>query len=87
MWTANPSWAVHLDPRAKTFLLPGRTVYRMGQQLTRFNPGNAHVCGLSRHGALVGSGELDDDQTKARGTQSLPRFGPFGRVTTYVLLV
>jgi hypothetical protein len=29
--------------------------------LTRFNPGNAHVCGLSRHGALVGSDELDGD--------------------------
>jgi hypothetical protein len=55
--------------------------------LTRFNPGNAHVCGLSRHGALVGSGELDDDQTKAEGHKVLSRFGPLGRVTTYVLLV
>jgi hypothetical protein len=55
--------------------------------LTRFNPGNAHVCGLLRHGALVGSGELDGDQTKSRGTQGLPRFGPLDRVTTYALLV
>jgi hypothetical protein len=54
--------------------------------LTRFNPGNAHVCGLSRHGALVGSGELDGDQTKAEGHEVLPRFGPLGRVTTYILL-
>jgi hypothetical protein len=53
----------------------------------RFNPGNAHVCGLSIHGALVGSGELDGDQTKAEGHRVLPRFGPLGRVTTYVLLV
>jgi hypothetical protein len=56
-------------------------------QLTRFNPGNAHVCGLSIHGALVGSDELDDDQTKAEGHRILPRFGPLGRVMTYVLLV
>jgi hypothetical protein len=55
--------------------------------LTRFNPGNAHVFGLSRHGALVGSGKFDDDQTKAEGHRVLPRFGPLGRVTTYVLLV
>jgi hypothetical protein len=53
----------------------------------RFNPGNAHVCGLSRHGALVGSGELDGDQTKAEEHEVLPRFGPLGRVMTYVLLV
>jgi hypothetical protein len=56
-------------------------------QLTRFNPGNAHVCGLSRHGALVGSGELDGDQTKAEEHEVLPRFGPLGRVITYILLV
>jgi hypothetical protein len=37
-----------------------------------FNPGNAHVCGLSRHGALVGSGELDGDQTKAEGHEVYP---------------
>jgi hypothetical protein len=55
--------------------------------LTRFNPGNAHVCGLSRHGAYVGSNELDGDQTKAEGHEVLPRFGPLGRVMTYVLLV
>jgi hypothetical protein len=42
----------------------------------RFNPGNAHVCGLSRHGALVGSDELDGDQTKAEGHRVLPRFAP-----------
>jgi hypothetical protein len=51
--------------------------------LTRFNPGNAHVCGLSRHGAYVGSG----DQMKAEGHEVLPRFGPLDRVMTYVLLV
>jgi hypothetical protein len=55
--------------------------------LTRFNPGNAHVCRLSNHGALVGSGEVDGDQTKAERQRVLPRFGPLGRVTTYVLLV
>jgi hypothetical protein len=55
--------------------------------MTRFNPGNAHVCGLSRHVAYVGSGELDVDQTKAEGHEVLPRFGPLGRVMTYVLLV
>jgi hypothetical protein len=55
--------------------------------MTRFNPGNARVCGLLRHRALVGSGELDDDQTKAEGHKVLPRFGPLGRVTTYILLV
>jgi hypothetical protein len=53
----------------------------------RFNPGNAHVCGLSSHGALVGSGELDGDQTKAEEHEVLPRFAPLGRVMTYVLLV
>jgi hypothetical protein len=55
--------------------------------LTRFNPGYAHVCGLSIHGALVGSGEFDGDQTKAEGHKILPRFGPLSRVMTYVLLV
>jgi hypothetical protein len=55
--------------------------------VTRFNPGNAHVCGLSRYGALVGSGELDGDQTKAEEHEVLPRFDPLGRVTTYVLRV
>jgi hypothetical protein len=42
----------------------------------RFNPGNAHVCGLSRHGALVGSGELDGDQTKAEGHKIYPGSAP-----------
>jgi hypothetical protein len=46
------------------------------RQLTRFNPGNAHVCGLSRHGALVGSGELDGDQTKAEGHKVYPGSAP-----------
>jgi hypothetical protein len=55
--------------------------------VTRFNPGNAHACALSRHGALGGSGELDGDQTKAEENEVLPRFDPLGRVTTYVLLV
>jgi hypothetical protein len=41
----------------------------------RFNPGNAHVRGLSRHDELVGSGELDGDQTTQK-TRVLPRFGP-----------
>jgi hypothetical protein len=36
---------------------------------------------------IVGSGELDGDQTKAEGHRVLPRFGPLGRVMTYVLLV
>jgi hypothetical protein len=47
-----------------------------GEHVTRFNPGNAHVCRLSIHGALVGSGELDGDQTKAKGHSVLPRFDP-----------
>jgi hypothetical protein len=55
--------------------------------VTRFNPGNAHVCGLLRHGAYVGSSELDGDQMKAEGHEVLPRFSPLGRVMTYVLLV
>jgi hypothetical protein len=44
--------------------------------MTRFNPGNAHVCGLSRHGALVGFGELDGDQTKAGGHKVYPGSAP-----------
>jgi hypothetical protein len=36
---------------------------------------------------MVGPGELDDDQTKAGKHEVLPRFGPLGRVMTYVLLV
>jgi hypothetical protein len=32
-------------------------------------------------------GELDGDQTKAEEHGILPRFGPLGRVKTYVLLV
>jgi hypothetical protein len=36
---------------------------------------------------IVGSSELDGDQTKAEGHGVLPRFGPLGRVMTYVLLV
>jgi hypothetical protein len=36
---------------------------------------------------FVGSGELNDDQTKAEGHGILPKFGPLNRVTTYVLLV
>jgi hypothetical protein len=35
----------------------------------------------------VGSGELDGDQMKVEGHRVLPRFGPLGRVTTYILLV
>jgi hypothetical protein len=46
------------------------------RHMTRFNPGNAHVCGLSRHGALVGSDELDDDQTKAEGHKVYPGSAP-----------
>jgi hypothetical protein len=60
---------------------------QLRRRLMRFNPGNAHVCGLSRHGALVGSGKLDGDQTKAKEHKVLPRFGPLGRIMTYVLLV
>jgi hypothetical protein len=44
--------------------------------VTRFNPGNAHVYGLSRHGALVGSGELDGDQTKTVGHGFYPGSAP-----------
>jgi hypothetical protein len=36
---------------------------------------------------IVGPGELDGDQTKAEEHGILPRFGPLGRVKTYVLLV
>jgi hypothetical protein len=36
---------------------------------------------------FVGFGELDGDQTKIEGHRVLRRFGPLGRVTTYVLLV
>jgi hypothetical protein len=35
----------------------------------------------------MGSDELDGDQTKAEGHEVLPRFGPLGRVMTYVLPV
>jgi hypothetical protein len=35
----------------------------------------------------MGSGELEGDQTKAGEHEILPRFGPLGRVKTYVLLV
>jgi hypothetical protein len=35
----------------------------------------------------MGPGELDGDQMKAEGHEVLPRFGPLGRVITYVLLV
>jgi hypothetical protein len=38
-------------------------------------------------GAHWGPGELDGDQTKAEEHGILPRFGPLGRVKTYVLLV
>jgi hypothetical protein len=44
--------------------------------LTRFNPGNAHICGLSRHRALVGSGKLDGDKTKAKGHKFYPGLAP-----------
>jgi hypothetical protein len=36
---------------------------------------------------MVGPGELDGDQTKTGKHEVLPRFGPLGRVMTYVLLV
>jgi hypothetical protein len=36
---------------------------------------------------IVGSDELDGDQTKTEEDEVLPRFGPLGRVMTYVLLV
>jgi hypothetical protein len=52
----------------------------------RFNPGNAHACGLSRHGELVGSGELDGDQTVQKN-MGFTQVRPPCRVTTYVLLV
>jgi hypothetical protein len=36
---------------------------------------------------IVGSGELDGDQTKIGKHEVLPRFDPLGRVMTYILLV
>jgi hypothetical protein len=36
---------------------------------------------------ILGSGKLNGDQTKAEEHEVLPRFGPLGRVMTYVLLV
>jgi hypothetical protein len=36
---------------------------------------------------IVGSGELDGNQMKAKEHEVLPRFGPLGRVMTYILLV
>jgi hypothetical protein len=36
---------------------------------------------------MVGPGELNGDQTKTGKHKVLPRFGPLGRVMTYVLLV
>jgi hypothetical protein len=36
---------------------------------------------------IMRSSELDGDQTKAEEHEILPRFGPLGRVKTYVLLV
>jgi hypothetical protein len=36
---------------------------------------------------IVGSDELDGAQTKTGKHEVLARFGPLGRVTTYVLLV
>jgi hypothetical protein len=36
---------------------------------------------------MVGPGELDDDQIRTGKHEVLPRFGPLGRVMTYVLLV
>jgi hypothetical protein len=42
----------------------------------RFNPGNAHVRGVLRHEELVGSGELDSDQTKAEEHRVYPGSAP-----------
>jgi hypothetical protein len=50
--------------------------------LTRFDPGNAHAWGLLRHGAFVGSGELDGDQT-AQGDTGFTQVRPPCRVQTY----
>jgi hypothetical protein len=36
---------------------------------------------------IVGSGELDGDQTKVEEHEVLPRFDPLGRLMTYVLPV
>jgi hypothetical protein len=36
---------------------------------------------------IVGLGELNSDQTKVEEHGILPRFGPLGRMKTYVLLV
>jgi hypothetical protein len=36
---------------------------------------------------MVGAGKLDGDQMKTGKHEVLPRFGPLGRVMTYILLV
>jgi hypothetical protein len=43
--------------------------------------------GFQSRERIVGSGELDGNQTKAGRHEVLSRFGPLGRVMTYVLLV
>jgi hypothetical protein len=53
--------------------------------VTRFDPGNAHAWGLSNHGAIRGSGELDGDQMTQRNT-GFTQVRPPWRVKTYVLL-
>jgi hypothetical protein len=64
-----------------------RSRHSYGQrQLTRFNPGNAHTCGFLNHGAYVGSGELDGDQTIQENT-GFTQVRPPCWVMTYVLLV
>jgi hypothetical protein len=55
-----------LAKRAKTTIWPPTPLKSLGRpktvlngKLTRFDPGNAHVCGLSIHGALWGIWQLD----------------------------
>jgi hypothetical protein len=78
---------MNLTNSVKTLSNKIEDLHETQNRLTGFYPGNVHVCELSRHGAYVRSGELDGDQTKAEGHEALPRFGPLGRVMTYVLLV
>jgi hypothetical protein len=44
--------------------------------VTRFYPGNVHVCGLSIHEERVGPSKLDGGRTKIGNARDLPRFSP-----------
>jgi hypothetical protein len=59
---AKPIWKYKSPIKYRSFM------WLVVHRLTRFNPGNAHAWGLSRHEELVGSGELDGDQTAQGNT-------------------